>query len=280
MYHPKVSYIRIPSRAALGLPYHLSKIDSTEALLSLISNVSLFPQFYMKSGCHILMGYWQFLDMEMTDIVKRYTDSLEAIERNPDECKTAPILYDLLGLCMQSQGQFKAALTLFEKSLESREMTLEPDDPAIGESFYHLGGLYTQWQKLSSAENYYKQALEIRENMYGANHSIVACSLESLSKLYVTMDKLTAAEPLQKRADAIRQKAVSDHQKEVIQSFLEQIVQLLKEMINNFEMTEACGNYMSDLAKIFISLVMYRYILLLCCNNCKATYKKFLFPVS
>lgn len=81
------------------------------------------------------------------------------------------------------------AVSALQKALEIRETTLHPDHPIVARTHHILAGLYAQWGKFSTSEDFYKQALALYENEYGTDHPLVATELEALAQLYLRQDR-------------------------------------------------------------------------------------------
>ncbi|OPL20680.1 hypothetical protein AM593_05449, partial [Mytilus galloprovincialis] len=118
-------------------------------------------------------------------------------------------LYDSLGHFLKDLGQLNQAVSALQKALEIRETTLHPDHPIVARTHHILAGLYAQWGKFSTAEDFYKQALALYENEYGMDHPLVATELEALAQLYQRQDRHDQADPLKKRSVNIRKKQKS-----------------------------------------------------------------------
>ncbi|HWO23498.1 MAG TPA: CHAT domain-containing tetratricopeptide repeat protein [Kofleriaceae bacterium] len=109
---------------------------------------------------------------------------------------------------LYSQGQYREALPLAERSLALREKVLGARHPDVAKSLNNLASLYQAQGTYARAEPLFVRALDIYEKALGAVHSDVAESLNNLALLYQAQGEYGRAEPLHVRALAIREKAL------------------------------------------------------------------------
>ncbi|HWO18644.1 MAG TPA: CHAT domain-containing tetratricopeptide repeat protein [Kofleriaceae bacterium] len=106
---------------------------------------------------------------------------------------------------LYSQGKFREALPLAERSLALRGKALDARHPLVAESLNNLAALYYAQGALARAEPLLVLALEIREKALGEKHPNVAESLNNLARLYTAQGVYARAEPLLVRALDIRE---------------------------------------------------------------------------
>ncbi|XP_065062371.1 nephrocystin-3-like isoform X1 [Rhopilema esculentum] len=241
---------QVTYRVADELPWLLLKSGQLETLKHVISCVAIFVRLFRKGRTAELIGYWKNLNLDVAAMSSFYYDSIKAMENDPVFGVKTPQLYDTLGNFLRELGLLSQALRPLERSLELRESSLDPDDPSIGQSFHHLGGLYTQWKKFSTAETMFKQALEIKENAYGPDHSSVAKELEALAMLYLIQEKASMAEPLRKRALQINQKSTREHSASSSTKILKRCGEEIFDIAEKISSAEI-GKSLNDLGVLF-----------------------------
>jgi CHAT domain-containing protein/Tfp pilus assembly protein PilF len=109
---------------------------------------------------------------------------------------------------LHSQGKFREAIPLAERSLALREKALGAMHPLVAESLNNLARLYKEQGAFARAEPLYVRALDIREKALGTMHPDVAGSLSNLARVYHEQGAFERAEPLLVRALGIREKAL------------------------------------------------------------------------
>ena len=73
-------------------------------------------------------------------------------------------LYNILGLCQQSQGKFREAVASFRKMLSI--------DPRIAELHFNLGVLHSQLDETDEAIACYRKALQLKPNFTVAHFNL------------------------------------------------------------------------------------------------------------
>ncbi len=80
--------------------------------------------------------------------------------------RKAPVLYNIIGLCQQSQGQYREALASFRKLISL--------DPRIAEGHFNLALLHSQFDKLQDAIFCYRKALRLKPDFTAAHFNLAA----------------------------------------------------------------------------------------------------------
>jgi CHAT domain-containing protein/Tfp pilus assembly protein PilF len=126
---------------------------------------------------------------------------------------TAISLNDL-ALLYLTQGRYREAEPLFQRSLKIRENQLGPDHLKVANGTESLASLYQAQGRYEEAEPLFQRSLQIRENRLGSDHYITAISLNNLAVLYLTQERYKEAEPLFQRSLKIRENQLGpDHLK-------------------------------------------------------------------
>ncbi|CAF1246083.1 unnamed protein product [Adineta ricciae] len=115
------------------------------------------------------------------------------LDRNTsDECEMARLYYQL-GRVKDMQGEYRTALTFYDKSLEIRERVLSSNDPDLACSYSSIGIVYYHMGDYSEALSSHEKALEIRQIVLPPNHPDLAYSYNSLGLVYDDMGDYTKA---------------------------------------------------------------------------------------
>ncbi|XP_071149515.1 nephrocystin-3-like [Mytilus edulis] len=202
-------------RVSDELPWLLRQSQEKEELQQCLLNLCVFQRLYSRGRCPEILSYWQFVAADKNTMAQLYFNATRKMEELVGQygglitLERIADLYDSLGHFLKDLGQLNQAVSALQKALEIRETTLHPDHPIVARTHHILAGLYAQWGKFSTAEDFYKQALALYENEYGMDHPLVATELEALAQLYQRQDRHDQADPLKKRSVNIRKKQKS-----------------------------------------------------------------------
>ena len=72
-------------------------------------------------------------------------------------------IYCQIGTMKRNQGEYKEAITFYEKSLEIEKKTLPPNHPNLAVSYNNIGNVYNNMGEYSKALSSHEKALEIRQ---------------------------------------------------------------------------------------------------------------------
>ncbi len=111
-----------------------------------------------------------------------------------------------IGTVHAALGQYEPARALLEEALRTRERTLGPNDPAVGETLNALGDLARARGNYDDADRYFQRALSIREAAYGPEHVTVATTLGMLAALRYRQGRSAEAESLYLRVLPLNQR--------------------------------------------------------------------------
>jgi tetratricopeptide (TPR) repeat protein len=75
-------------------------------------------------------------------------------------------IYHQLGLAKDDQGEYKEAITFYEKALEIKQKTLPPNHPHLAGSYNNIGVVYYNMGDYPKALSYYEKALEIEQKLF------------------------------------------------------------------------------------------------------------------
>ena len=109
-----------------------------------------------------------------------------------DECEIAR-LYSQLGRVKDIQGEYEAALSFHNKSLEIRERILSPNDPDLAYSYGNIGIVYYNMGNYSTALSYYDKELEMKKIAFASNDPALAKCYNNIGLVYDDMGDYTRA---------------------------------------------------------------------------------------
>ncbi len=107
------------------------------------------------------------------------------------------------GSRLRTQGDYRAAIRLFERGAGLADMLYGPDHPIVGRYLNNLGLTYQDVREDAAAELLFRQALEIFRQAHGHESQQVALALDNLAGLRRAMGDLGEAERLYREAVAI-----------------------------------------------------------------------------
>ncbi|CAM2729054.1 unnamed protein product, partial [Rotaria socialis] len=99
----------------------------------------------------------------------------ELLENSSNDTDRAHI-YHQLGILKNDQGQYQAAVTFYEKSLEIKRKALPEDDVSLADTYGNIGIVYKNMGEYSKALEYYEKSLKIKEISLPPTHPDLAAS--------------------------------------------------------------------------------------------------------
>jgi tetratricopeptide (TPR) repeat protein len=108
-----------------------------------------------------------------------------------------------LGLALDAQEQWPAALKLYQEAEKLRRKALGDDAPEVAETLNNQGRVHLLRGDLRQAERMIRQALAIDEQALGEQHPAVADDLRRLSAVLFRAGKLEESKALGERAEAL-----------------------------------------------------------------------------
>jgi tetratricopeptide (TPR) repeat protein len=127
--------------------------------------------------------------------------------------------YFRLGWAKGLQGEYKEALTLYEKSLAIREQSLPVNHPDLGKTYNCIGVVYDELGEYSQALLYYEKALVIREQSLPSTHPDLAKSYNNIGSVYCDMDEYSQALSYYEKALAIREQTLPSNDPDLACSY-------------------------------------------------------------
>ncbi|CAF5131169.1 unnamed protein product, partial [Rotaria sp. Silwood1] len=89
-------------------------------------------------------------------------------------------IYHQLGVMKLHQGQYKEAVSFYEKSLEIERKTLPEDHSSLASTYTNIGAAYDSMGNYSKALEFYEKAHKIDEKSLPPNHPDLAGSYNNI----------------------------------------------------------------------------------------------------
>jgi tetratricopeptide (TPR) repeat protein len=128
--------------------------------------------------------------------------------------------YFRLGWAKDDQGEYKEALTLYEKSLAIRKQLLPPDHLDLGKTYNCIGVVYFEMGEYSKALSYYEKALAVRQQSLPPTHPDLASSYNNIGLVYNNIGEYSKALSFYEKALAIRQQSLPPNHPELASSYM------------------------------------------------------------
>ena len=129
-----------------------------------------------------------------------------------DQPELLAVMYNQIGMFLQSQGDYGRALALRKSALRIAEAALGPDHPSTAILLGNLASTYSAQGRAADALPLDERALAISEVALGPDHPSTAVLLGNLAATYRDLGRPSDALPLDERAFAISEAALGpDH---------------------------------------------------------------------
>ncbi|CAF3855989.1 unnamed protein product [Rotaria sp. Silwood1] len=89
-------------------------------------------------------------------------------------------IYHMLGMLKSQQGQYKEAVSFYEKKLEIKRKTLPEDHSSLANTYNNIGLAYGNMGNYSKALEFYEKAIKIKEKSLSPNHPDLATSYNNI----------------------------------------------------------------------------------------------------
>ncbi|CAF3925960.1 unnamed protein product, partial [Rotaria sp. Silwood2] len=114
-------------------------------------------------------------------------------------------LNNQLGYIYSQKGDYKAALSCYEKTLKTELDFLPPDDSSLGVTYNNIASVQNSMGNYSLALSSYKKALEIEEKSLPPDHPTLATTCSNIGLAHKTLADFVNALSFYQRALEIRQ---------------------------------------------------------------------------
>ena len=145
------------------------------------------------------------------------TTAQSGLHSNPDRQR---LLAEIVQLQQEAsllylQGQYAAAIPLFERVLTLQEQALGANHLEMATTLKVLAGLYLFQKDYGQVEASLQRALSIQEQTLGPDHLDLVSTLGGLSGLYLLQGKFSAIEPLLQRTLALQEQGLGPNHLDV-----------------------------------------------------------------
>lgn len=136
----------------------------------------------------------------------------------PNHSITA-ISYTNLATAYDSQGEFKEAISLYNKAIKIQEKAAEGDPWELVRSYNNLSYAYAREGEYKKARVLYEKAVKIQEKVNGENHLDIAMSYNNLASIYIRQGEYKKAENLCKKALRIQEAILGESHIKIASSY-------------------------------------------------------------
>ena len=127
--------------------------------------------------------------------------------------------YHRLGSIKDQQGDYKKALSFYERSLDSWQKILPANHPSLSASYNSIGSVYINMGEYSKALSFYERSLEIQKKSLPANHPDLAASFNNIGMVYSGMDEYSKALFYYERSLDMRQNSLPANHPDLAASY-------------------------------------------------------------
>ncbi|GGA16280.1 CHAT domain-containing tetratricopeptide repeat protein [Okeania sp. KiyG1] len=158
-----------------------------------------------------------FIQAKQSSTQGKYNEAIPPLERAliivenvgvSENSVAAMYVINELGMQHHYQGNYKKALSLYQRSREIFEKTLGIDHPFVAKSLSNQAELYQLQGNYTEALTLFQKSLAIFEKALGANVPAVATILNNQAEVYRLQGNYAEALPLYKRSLVIFEKAL------------------------------------------------------------------------
>ncbi len=128
-------------------------------------------------------------------------------------------IYHRLGKVKSNQGEYKDAITLYEKSIEVLQKVIPVNNFKLATSTVTLGNVHLQLGEHQKALSLYEKALQIYQKLLSPNHPDLAYSYDSISNVYYKMGEYSKALSSYEKALKIQQQSLSPNHPDLASSY-------------------------------------------------------------
>jgi len=139
-------------------------------------------------------------------------------ERLAPDLETQADLFEVLTRVHQSLGLYPDALTVAERSLETRRSLFGTEHESVAASLNSLGEVRRRIGDYRAAERAHHEALELQRRLFGPEHESVATSLNYLGEVRRHQGDYAGAESLHREALAMRRQLLGNEHPDVATS--------------------------------------------------------------
>ena len=140
------------------------------------------------------------------------------LEQTTNESKMAPI-YGQIGLAKYSQGEYKEAITFYEKAMEIYKKDLPSNNLNLAKSYMNIGNVYFNMGEYSKALSYNEKSLKIKQQSLPPNHPNLAASYMNIGSVYFNMGEYSKALSSHEKSLEIKQQSLPPNHPDLATSY-------------------------------------------------------------
>ena len=140
------------------------------------------------------------------------------LERSSDQKDQGRYCHQL-GYIKDLQGDYKAALSFYERALEIRQKRLPADHPSLATSYNNIGLVYDSMGEYPKALSFHERALAIRQRSLPTDHPSLATSYHNIGSVYQKMREYAKALSFYEKALEIGQKRLPANHPSLVSSY-------------------------------------------------------------
>jgi tetratricopeptide (TPR) repeat protein len=127
--------------------------------------------------------------------------------------------YHHIAWAKYGKGEYKEALSYYEKALEIRQQSLPPNHVDLAKSYNCIGNVYYSMGQYSKAFSSHEKALEIRQQSLPPNHLDLAKSYSNIGGVYDSMGEYSKALSYYEKALEIQQQSLPSNHPDLAKSY-------------------------------------------------------------
>ena len=187
----------------------LTAYELLDAGVNRIGELAAEPRVQHRLMRTMALSYLEMGAYDQADTLLTQTIDQIAEASGPRSAATATAMADLASL-RTSQGDLRAADSLYRAAVALQAKTLPPDDLTRAQTLNGWAVVLARQGAVEKAEAHYREALAIRQQAYGAQHERVAATKRNLAILIGQQDRLDEAIALLEEALAVERDVLGD----------------------------------------------------------------------
>ena len=181
---------------------------STDADIQLEGLVQYFDVAFQESTGWERMGQLLIQVGQSNKAEELYDTLLEQTSNHTDRAW----YHHQLGTIKYQQGDYKEALSFYERALQVFQKIFPADHPQLASSYSNIASVYKNTGKYSQALSFYERAFEILRRSLPANHTYLAISYNNIASVYDNRGEYAKALSFYERAlEILRESLPANH---------------------------------------------------------------------
>ena len=194
-----------------------------DRLKSFVCRVVVFMHLFKFDLTAVIMEVFAKLKIGKESITDEFSNELSQLEQKSDRNNVEYLLdaIESFAVFNANLSNFSKSAYLYERSLEIRELNLEPDHPSCSKTLYLNALLHFKWDKIDVAETLLKQSIDVLQSSTptsndtpNLNYMQFVQNCELLELIYQRLGKVKQFESNFKKLSYLRSMTI-------IQEFLE-----------------------------------------------------------